>query len=55
MKTSKIVVMAFLLAATGMGLGSCAISDNEKTPEQVEDPILSKVQYYIEGKVSDGN
>lgn len=47
--------MAFLLAATGMGLGSCAISDNEKTPEQVEDPILSKVQYYIEGKVSDGN
>lgn len=55
MKTSKIVVMALLLAATGMGLGSCSISDNEKTPEQVEDPILSKVQYYIEGKVSDGN
>lgn len=45
--------MALLLAATGMGLGAC--SDDEKTPEQVEDPITSKVQYYIEGIVSDGN
>lgn len=53
MKTSKFLVMALLLAATGMGLGAC--SDDEKTPEQVEDPITSKVQYYIEGIVSDGN
>lgn len=45
--------MALLLAATGMGMGAC--SDDEKTPEQVEDPITSKVQYYIEGIVSDGN
>lgn len=55
MKTSKFVVMALLLAAAGAGMGSCAISDNEKTPEQVEDPIMSNVQYYIEGMVSDGN
>lgn len=53
MKTSKFVVMALLLAATGVSLGSC--SDDEKTPEQVEDPIMSTVQYYIEGIVSDGN
>lgn len=45
--------MALLLAATGVSLGSC--SDDEKTPEQVEDPIMSTVQYYIEGMVSDGN
>lgn len=45
--------MALLLAATGVSLGSC--SDDEKTPEQVEDPIMSTVQYYIEGIVSDGN
>lgn len=53
MKTSKFVVMALLLAAAGLGMGSC--SDEEKTPEQVEDPIMSNVQYYIEGMVSDGN
>lgn len=53
MKTSKFVVMALLLAATGVSLGSC--SDDEKTPEQVEDPIMSTVQYYIEGIVNDGN
>lgn len=53
MKTSKFVVMALLLAVTGVSLGSC--SDDEKTPEQVEDPIMSTVQYYIEGIVSDGN
>lgn len=53
MKTSKFVVMALLLAAAGLGMGSC--SDDEKTPEQVEDPIMSTVQYYIEGIVSDGN
>lgn len=45
--------MALLLAATGVSLGSC--SDDEKTPELVEDPIMSTVQYYIEGIVSDGN
>lgn len=45
--------MALLLAAAGLGMGSC--SDEEKTPEQVEDPIMSNVQYYIEGMVSDGN
>lgn len=45
--------MALLLAVTGVSLGSC--SDDEKTPEQVEDPIMSTVQYYIEGIVSDGN
>ncbi|WP_139247535.1 carboxypeptidase-like regulatory domain-containing protein [Mediterranea massiliensis] len=53
MKTSKFLVMALLLAATGMGMGAC--SDDEKTPEQVEDPITSNVEYYIEGVVSDGN
>lgn len=44
--------MALLLAATGTGLVSC--SDDEKTPEQVEDPIQENVEYYIEGIVSNG-
>lgn len=47
--------MALLLMATGAGLSSCSVSDNEKTPEEVEDPIKDVVEYYIVGQVMENN
>lgn len=52
MKTTKFMTMALLLAAAGAGMSSCSVSDNEKTPEQVEDPIKDAVEYYIVGQVT---
>ena len=39
MKTNKILVMALLLGFAGAGFTSCAIKDNEKKAEMVEDPL----------------
>ena len=47
--------MALLLAAASAGMSSCSVSDNEKSPEQVEDPIKDAVEYYIVGKVTANN
>lgn len=47
--------MALLLMATGAGLSSCSVSDNEKAPEEVEDPIKDVVEYYIVGQVMENN
>lgn len=55
MKTNKILVMALLLAFTGAGFTSCAIKDNEKNAEMVEDPIKATTEYYINGKVVDAD
>lgn len=55
MKTTKFMTMALLLAAACAGMSSCSVSDNEKSPEQVEDPIKDAVEYYIVGKVVSGN
>lgn len=55
MKTTKFMTMALLLAAVGAGMSSCSVSDNEKSPEQVEDPIKDAVEYYIVGKVTANN
>lgn len=52
MKTSKLMTMALLLAAASAGMSSCSVSDNEKSPEQVEDPIKDVVEYYIMGQVT---
>lgn len=53
MKTTKFMTMALLLAAAGAGMSSCSVNDNEKSPEQVVDPIKDAVEYYIVGKVTD--
>lgn len=53
MKTTKFMTMALLLAAASAGMSSCSVSDNEKSPEQVEDPIKDAVEYYIMGQVTD--
>lgn len=55
MKTTKFMTMALLLAAASAGMSSCSVSDNEKSPEQVEDPIKDAVEYYIVGKVTANN
>lgn len=55
MKTNKILVMALLLGFAGAGFTSCAIKDNEKKAEMVEDPIQATTEYYINGKVVDEN
>lgn len=55
MKTTKFMTMALLLAAASAGMSSCSVSDNEKSPEQVEDPIKAAVEYYIVGKVTANN
>jgi hypothetical protein len=55
MKTTKFITMALLLAAASAGMSSCSVSDNEKSPEQVEDPIKDAVEYYIVGKVTANN
>ena len=47
--------MALLLMATGAGLSSCSVGDNEKVPEEVEDPIKDVVEYYIVGQVMENN
>lgn len=47
--------MALLLMATGAGLSSCSVSDNEKAPEEVNDPIKDVVEYYIVGQVMENN
>lgn len=52
MKTTKFMTMALLLAAASAGMSSCSVSDNEKSPEQVEDPIKDAVEYYIVGQVT---
>ena len=49
------MTMALLLAAASSGMSSCSVSDNEKSPEQVEDPIKDAVEYYIVGKVTANN
>lgn len=49
------MTMALLLAAASAGMSSCSVSDNEKSPEQVEDPIKDAVEYYIVGKVTANN
>lgn len=53
MKTTKFMTMALLLAAAGAGMSSCSVNDNEKSPEQVVDPIKDVVEYYIVGQVTD--
>ena len=53
MKTTKFMTMALLLAATGASMSSCSVSDNEKSPEQVVDPITDAVEYYIVGQVTE--
>lgn len=53
MKTTKFMTMALLLAAAGAGMSSCSVNDNEKSPEQVVDPIKDAVEYYIVGQVTD--
>lgn len=55
MKKREIYAMALLLMATGAGLSSCSVSDNEKAPEEVEDPIKDVVEYYIVGQVMENN
>lgn len=55
MKTTKFMTMALLLAAASAGMSSCSVSNNEKSPEQVEDPIKDAVEYYIVGKVTANN
>ena len=55
MKTNKFLVMALLLGLSGASFTSCAIKDNEKTVEIVEDPIKASTEYYINGKVVDSN
>lgn len=55
MKKREIYAMALLLMATGAGLSSCSVSDNEKTPEVVEDPIKDLVRYYIVGQVTENH
>lgn len=52
MKANKFVMMAMMLSATCASMTSC--SDDEKTPEMVQDPIKNTVEYYINGKVSEG-
>lgn len=52
MKTTKFMTMALLLAAVSASMSSCSVSDNEKSPEQVEDPIKDAVEYYIVGQVT---
>lgn len=47
------MTMALLLAAASAGMSSCSVNDNEKSPEQVVDPIKDAVEYYIVGKVTD--
>lgn len=54
MKTTKLVAMALLLIA-GACMSSCSVSDNEKSPEQVEDPIKDITEYYIVGQVKEGD
>lgn len=53
MKTNKILTLAMIMAFSGAAFTSCAIKDNEKTAEQVEDPIKATTEYYINGKVVD--
>ena len=53
MKTTKFMTMALLLAAAGASMSSCSVSDNEKSPEQVVDPIADAVEYYIVGQVTE--
>lgn len=55
MKKREIYAMALLLMATGAGMSSCSVNDNEKTPEEVEDPIKDVVEYYIVGQVMENN
>lgn len=55
MKTTKFMTMALLLAAASASMSSCSVSDNEKSPEQMEDPIKDAVEYYIVGKVTANN
>lgn len=55
MKKREIYAMALLLMATGAGLSSCSTSEEEKTPEVVEDPIKDLVRYYIVGQVTENN
>lgn len=55
MKKREIYAMALLLMATGAGLSSCSVNDNEKTPEVVEDPIKDLVRYYIVGQVTENH
>lgn len=52
MKANKFVMMAMMLTAACACMTSC--SDDEKTPEMVQDPIKNTVEYYINGKVSEG-
>lgn len=54
MKTLKLTVMALMLITAGAGMSACSSSDEEKTAEQVTDPIQSNVEYYIEGQVTSG-
>lgn len=53
MKTFKLTVMALLLMTAGAYMSACSDDDEEKTAEQVEDPIQSNVEYYITGKVTE--
>lgn len=53
MKTTKFMTMALLLAAAGASMSSCSVSDNEKSPEQVVDPITDAMEYYIVGQVTE--
>lgn len=55
MKTSKFFTLAMVIAASCAAMTSCSIKDNEKAPEVVEDPIKDVVEYYINGKVTEGN
>lgn len=55
MKTFKMTVMALLLMTAGAYMSACSSSDNEKTAEQVTDPIQTNVEYYIEGKVTNNS
>lgn len=52
MKTFKLSVMALLMMTAGAYMSACSDDDEEKTAEQVEDPIQSNVEYYITGKVT---
>lgn len=54
MKTTKLVAVTLLLVA-GACMSSCSVSDNEKSPEQVEDPIKDITEYYIVGQVKEGD
>lgn len=54
MKTNKFFTIAMLFAAS-CAATSCSVSDDEKAPEQVEDPIKNVVEYYITGKVTEGS